>query len=241
MVAGLLAQSGYNTGNNYIAQRSSNPKGFFEDRDVNRINDELLRDYLKPRVPRRIGRLIPLYTERPHKGWLAEVPIDPDLQVSETILSRMKRLLRQQPYCYKDPRFCYTIPAWRPHLRDAVFVCIFREPIRTARSIVKESQTAPNLKDVSVSLNRALRLWFTMYSHLVERHRHEGDWLFVHFDQVVEGTGIQRLERHLGVSLDITFVEPQLKRSDARGKTPREIEALYQRLCDLAQFESLRT
>ena len=43
MLAGILHQNGWSLGEDlYIEPSDSNPKGFFEDRDVNSINEELL-------------------------------------------------------------------------------------------------------------------------------------------------------------------------------------------------------
>ena len=46
---------------------------------------------------------------------------------------------RHRPFCYKGPRFCHTLHAWRPHfdLNSTVFVCIVRPPVKTARSIAR--------------------------------------------------------------------------------------------------------
>ena len=58
MVAGLLAQSGYFMGNKLDAYYGdTNPKGFFEDPDINAINERILHPII-PRRPREpIGRI----------------------------------------------------------------------------------------------------------------------------------------------------------------------------------------
>ncbi|RME58681.1 sulfotransferase family protein, partial [Candidatus Parcubacteria bacterium] len=43
MVAGTLAKAGYFMGTQFVPPRESNPKGFFEDHEINDINEAILK------------------------------------------------------------------------------------------------------------------------------------------------------------------------------------------------------
>ncbi len=76
-------------------------------------------------------------------SWLAAVPLGTPISCPPSIEQQIVTQTAKAPFCFKDPRFCYTLPAWRPHARHAVFLCIFREPARTVQSILKECRDAP--------------------------------------------------------------------------------------------------
>lgn len=234
MLAGVLADSGYNTGDNYILVREANPRGFFEDREVNSINEALLAQVLPPRPtsPPRLWRY--LWRTRLGMGqrWLAVLPPKVEVPRLSGIDERIRAVLKE-PYALKDPRFCYTLPVWQPHLGDTRFVCIFREPSRTIASLLREVATAGYLRDVSLSRRRAALLWKRMYERVLDHRREGGKWLFVHYDQVLDGSAIPRLEEFLWTPLTSDRIDSAFKRS-AAGKEPSALIDLYQELCSLA-------
>jgi hypothetical protein len=237
MVAGILAKSGYNTGDDYIDARQSNPAGFFEDRSVNRTNDAILRTTARAR-----HRLLPSWVSprRRRKGtWALNLP-EPIYRVPpDGAVSTMADLVSRTPFAYKDPRLCYTLPAWQRHLPDGtVKLCVFREPGRTATSIVREFATAPYLARERMTYRHALRVWTAMYRSVLEMCDGDPGWRFVHFDQVVNGVGIDRMEEKLETPLDRSHVDPALKRSaDPGGALPVETAAVYRTLCWAALHE----
>ena len=116
----------------------------------------------------------------------------------------------------------------RPFLHDAVFLCIFREPARTAHSILKECRSADYLQGLPMDLAGALDGWTLMYRHILENHRREGDWLFFHYDQLFEDAALSRIEKILGVQVDRRFPDAQLKRSPADGSVSGAARAVSQ-------------
>src|SRR5207245_1776489 len=175
MLAGMLRGAGYYMGAHLIPADESNPKGYFEDDEINAVNEALLA----PVTPA---------LRRPSYGWrwLAQVPVGTPISCPPAIAERIAAQMRCVPFAFKDPRFCYTLPAWRPFLHDGVFLCIFREPARTAHSILKECRSADYLQGLPMDFAGALDGWTLMYRHILENHRHEGDWLFFHYDQLFE-------------------------------------------------------
>jgi hypothetical protein len=233
MVAGTLAESGYFMGDNLYPPRDSNPKGFFEDPFINGINEEILssitigthRDYI---ITPPISHL------SDSQRWLEILPLNIQFGGSEHIKEKIKTAVKHTPYCFKDPRFSYTLPVWLPHLRNTAFICIFREPAITAASIVKECTEMEYLQTVKMNFDRALNVWFSMYNHILRIHMHSGKWLFIHYDQVATPQGISRLEGITGATVDSAFVDNTLKRTTSNHLVGGKYQVMYYQLCNLA-------
>jgi hypothetical protein len=233
MVAGTLHAAGYHMGDHLLPATSANPKGYFEDRTVNDLNEDLLLAVAPVKPSTRRGRLYPRrlsYGDR----WLATLALGTEVRASTPELARMRALTRARPFCFKDPRFCYTLDAWRAALGDAVFLCVFREPAVTAASMITAVRERGYLENVRLSRRRALRIWTSMYQHVLHRHRHDGEWLFIHYDQFLDGSAIARVQALIEAEIDPGFVDPQLRRSSGSGEVPRRTAELYRELCALA-------
>ena len=234
LTAGLLASAGYWMGARLARPNPSNPKGFFEDREVNGINEELLRPVTPWRPP--VLRHLLFRSQR----WLARVPLEVEIgpdAVTPRLARRMRGVVRQRPLCFKDPRFCYTLEAWRPLLPDAVYVCVFREPSHTAASMLRECRERIYLSTLRLDRARALEVWRLMYLHVLRRHSRRGRWLFLHYDQVLRGDGFERLAEHTGAPVDASFPELELQRSRCADPVPAELEDLYRELCARAGYD----
>ena len=223
MLAGTLAGSGWTVGDDPYPGRDSNPKGFFETREVNGINEYLLASVQKPEQ---------------HFGdwqrWLMRVPPGTQFCLPDDLAARVRALGERRPFAYKDPRFCFTLGAWTPHLGDFGRLCVFRDPLRTVRSTLKEVATQPYLADVELDERGALELWTSLHRNLLETLAHEGDWLFLHADQLLTPEGLDRLEDFVGAPVARDFPEAALQRSPAEGELTAAAGELYQGLCELA-------
>ncbi len=225
LLAGVLAEAGYYMGERLIPATEANPKGFFEDDEVNAINEALLA----PVTPAR---------SRPAGAWrwLAAVPLGTPVACPPDLAGRIAAQTARSPFCLKDPRFSYTLPAWRPFLPDTVFLCVFREPSRTARSVLKECRSADYLAGLPMDFGDALEVWALMYRHILEVHRHTGDWLFFHYDQLFEDGSLAELEAVLGAPVNRQFPDARLKRSAAEGEVGGTALEVYGQLCELAGY-----
>jgi Sulfotransferase family len=228
LIAGLLASAGYFAGSRLLPPSALNPRGFFEDRHVNRINERLLSQATDAGVFRR-PQTDKTFSEG--QRWLAALPPESRFHVGPILATRMFHVTwSRQPFCLKDPRFCYTIDAWKPFLRGARLVCVFREPGRTATSMLRAVQEDRGLHGFDLSFEGALEVWKCMYESALRKYEEdEGRWLFVHYDDLLEPDGVARLERFLGTQLDSSFVSPELRRSqDVPVDEP--FDALYREL-----------
>lgn len=228
LAAGLLARAGYSCGEDLLPPDDGGPTGFFESRAVNAINEELLAPH-DGELLDRDGYSRPL---RDGERWLAVLPPDAEPTAPSELGAAMAEALPASPYCCKDPRFAYTLEAWRPLFAGALFVCVFRHPLATARSIAREVRYG----DLSVDTATALDIWMAVNSRILNRLRHQGEWLFVHYGQLLDGSGVKRLARALDAPLDLTFADRSLSRSTAERELPAGTAAAYEELCASAGY-----
>jgi len=216
MVAGCFAKSGYFMGEHFWKARDANPKGFFEDREINEINEDLL----EPVIPKRLylfGKEFFRHQPLKRHRWLACLPPDIKIVSNSPLNGRIKKIVQHEPFCLKDPRFSYTLPAWEPYCNNTVFICVFRDPGSTASSIYKECLEVPHLSHpktgIKISLKQAVKIWTHMYLPILLTHRHHGDWLFLHYNQVLTSEGMDKLEEFTGAKVDRSFPTAKLSRS----------------------------
>lgn len=258
MLAGTLAKAGYFMGDDLYPPRDSNPKGFFEDPVINGINEQILEplDYktthpfrtavcnaavtfagsLGARIGAAIGTDYPLtYGQR----WLERVPVDQSIQSSDEMIQQIKKVIQREPFCFKDPRFSYTLPIWRPYLKNTVFICIFRDPGATASSIIKECKDMEYLQSVIMNFEVAIEVWTQMYRHILDVHRHTGKWMFIHYNQMMNPEVLEKLGKFTGAEVDYSFPDIALRRSFCDRKIPSKTQKMYAELCHLAGYKEV--
>jgi hypothetical protein len=235
MLAGSLSKTGYFMGKKLIPANRNNPKGYFESKEIEAINEELIATMI-PARPRFFGRWF--FRDRPTflQRWLAAVPLGTEVNCPPRLAQEIQNAVAIQPYCFKDPRFCYTLPAWRPYLKNVGIICIFRDPATTVSSIMHVLSDEDYLQGLSIRTNKAFKIWTLMYRHVLESHRHNGNWLFMHYNQLFELAGRQKLAAFLQVAVDESFPESRLSRSSPGVVVPKAAARVYEQLCELAQY-----
>ena len=229
MAAGLFASAGYFQGTTLHQPRPSNPRGFFEDTEVNDINETLLR----PLVPeRRAEGAIEYLADSPRFGqrWLARIPVDLNIPSPPSERDRIGSLLTRRPFCLKDPRFCYTLHLWRDQAPQARMICVFRHPQVVVASILKEISLMPYLEDFALSIREAFEVWRLMYSNVLKRHALTGDWLFVEYHDLFLSSALDRLADFSDAPIDRTFPVRDLDRSTAVSAVDSVAGDLYDQL-----------
>jgi hypothetical protein len=229
LTAGLLARAGYDCGSDLLPPDEGGPTGFYEDREMNRVNERLLAR-CDDAFAAGHGYSRPL---REGERWLAVLPPEVDVDASG-LREDMERALPPSPFCCKDPRLGYTLASWRPLFGDPLYVCVFRHPLATAESISRDVRYG----DLTVDKETAVEIWRAIYERVLARHRHEGEWLFVHFEQLLDGTGVERLGMALGARLDPRLANPSLRRSRAAGPAPAGAAPVYAELCAAAGYDA---
>jgi hypothetical protein len=241
MLAGTLYRPGVYIGDDVMPPTEGNPRGYFESFDIQNLNEDILKQVLPKRPANAIGDLF--FRKRPGNAqrWLAFLPPGSHIPSSPPIERAIESKVSREPFVLKDPRFCYTLPLWRRRAKNAVNLCVFRHPHRTARSILREAETERYLKNLSISFGGALRVWRCMYTHVLETHRRQGDWLFLHYDQLFEEETLDRIERFIDGPVNRSFPDRSVSRTrrdsiDALDAGSPEA-GIYRALCALAGYE----
>ncbi len=240
LLAGLLKESNYCLGKNLLPPTSSNPKGYFEDREVNNINEDILSINTINRPPflgRYFFKTIPTKDQR----WLSTVPLNKTIVSSVEINRKINHIISSAstPFCFKDPRFSYTLPVWKKYFpKNIKFLVVFRHPESTITSILKDCKSMQYLQNLKISEKRAYKVWYLMYSHILEKHMKTGNWLFLHYEQLLNYSSVERLELFLETKINTNLIDPNLYHSKPRNLIiPREIHKLYEKLNHLSNFE----
>lgn len=244
LTAGMLSKS-YYKGQNMVESWDANPRGFFEDKRINALNEQLLAQFTANQFERRNLRN-GIYQNLQLKDgfkfgqrWLANIEGHQELnfRVSRSQLKTMQQLLSEEPYCLKDPRFSYTLGAWQPVLSNIGFICVFREPSKTVSSIEKFIEGQRHSLGFQITPDFFLDMWCNQYEYIIEHLSSTGNWLFVHYDQIISKEKIHEIESFLETTIDDSFIDPTLKRSKS-SQEPDNLRAqnLYGQLCNLANF-----
>ena len=235
LLAGMFSRSGYHMGDNLIPPRETNPKGFFESNEINFINEEILGLSIPKR--RRI-LFFELHRQRPKEGqrWLAQLPIEEELKQTVDIVERIKVEVGKTPFCYKDPRFSYTLPVWLPFLKNTVFLVAFRHPSSTVKSILKECSAMKYLEDLDMTEESAMNVWFLMYSHILNQYDRGVNFIFFHYSQLLNGGSTETLRNITRAKIFKEFSDSNLERNKPSNITNTKVMYVYNRLCKLASY-----
>ena len=243
MLAGMLHRAGYFMGETFHRPRDSNPRGFFEWSKINRINESILAPHGKNGWQGAwIGKLLKKNTVTSpglNQRWLMLLPMEDEIgQAAPGIEKKMRSVLDIKPFAFKDPRFSYTLPAWKPLLEpDTIFLCVFRDPAVTVESILKECRSQDYLASLFVNRRIVMRVWMALYRNIIDRlEPRYGNFHFVHYDQILHGTGLRSVADVLHASLNADFADPLLNRTRGRRCVPKAARDIYDRLCRLARY-----
>jgi hypothetical protein len=240
MVAGLFRNSGVFFGNEMLTPRPANPFGYYEDREINELNAAVIQ-----RLVRGLWttRLFPSLVHPAHRNflatWLAAPWHLPSVEVPATLRDRMLTKFRRQPFCFKDPRFSVTLPTWRPWLpANTRFLVVFRDPHRTTDSILRDAAESYH-PPLPVTADWAYLHWWRNYRRLLGPFSHTGQWLFVHYDDVIRKAAVAAIENFAEMPVDASEVSPSVSRSRARPRPVRRrllrrCARLYRDLCERA-------
>lgn len=237
LAAGLFRKQPIFMGDNLLKPSEANPHGYFEDREVNAINEALIAPFVPANQEAQSGDYcqdIPGDSQR----WLARLPLSQSITANVTISARITSLYNQRNSCFKDPRFCYTLDAWRNLLGEqqadnARFLCVFRHPAVVAESLFKEMRTAQYLRNLAISVNQVYSYWNLCYQHILRKHSQHGNWLYVSYESMLTDEGLSRIENFCGLNLDRSLPETRLSRSKAINHVDPSCLEVYEQLLKL--------
>ena len=244
LMGGMLHQAGYYMGKDLYPPRHSNPKGFFENANINGINERILSMYdfalSHNDVPIFNKKFSPYKPGVGHR-WLSNIPEDVDIINLDNLSEKeILQAVSVKSYAYKDPRFNYTLGLWNKFIEtDVVYICVFRQPSIVVESVITECKTAGYLSEFYINRDIAFNLWFNSYTHLFKNLNSTllKKTIFVHYEQLLSGEAIPVLSEKIGVHIDSGFTELNLNRSKTGVSAPVEVLALYNKLCNLAGYK----
>ena len=234
MTAGLFRESGAYMGESFHPPRAANQFGFFEDEEINAINDQIVLRMLQRGWPRRAWRFAPAIHRHPNALWLAAPRRIRAVDAPPELREAMRKHL-DAPFCLKDPRFGFTLPTWRPELPDTRFVVVFRDPDTTVDSMLREARETS--KPLPLTADWAYKAWDRMYRRLLDELSREGEWLFIRYEAIASGTALPALEAFAQTGLCTTQVSPDVRRAQPRADTSaraRRCRTLFERLLERA-------
>ena len=191
----LLHRAGLFVGDDLLGAMPSNPYGHFEDREVLRIHEQLLRDN--------------------GMNWQADTPFVPYIHADRwramQNFADMRRV-NHQLWGFKDPRVCFFLPAWKHILPGMKTIIVYREPAECVASLQRRQATDLMHRRGSEESHRrfwaepdlGLRMWLAHNQALVAHARaYPDDTLVVSFDALAHGYPlIDHCNDHLGMELD---------------------------------------
>jgi hypothetical protein len=211
MIAGVL-RNNYFMGEDNYPPRPANPKGFFEGPYLNDTNNIILN----------------ASTGKCADWWVMPLSLDTTVVCPVNAVPRIEHLLSKTPYCYKDPRFCYTLPVWNKFIRNTRFICTFRHPASSAKSLMIENEQGSE---------RSFEIQSSMYEHVLTQHIAEGDWMFVHYNQMFSRRILKKVSRFLNAEVDFDFPDLQYSKPIPDLEVPNKSMEIYIELCELAGYK----
>lgn len=244
LLNGLLYHSGYFAGNHLHPARCSNPDGFYEDIIINRINEEILERFDFSKHNKDFPVFKKTYSPyNPYRGhrWLAFIEPGTIIEcTNEAILERIQNAVSiKQAFAYKDPRFNYTLPVWLPKLpQNTKFLCIFRNPVAVAQSVIQECNTINYLKDFYINEELVYNLWYNSYSHFLINMDDavRNNTLFISYEDLVNNKMTSAISQHLNKEIKSSFINANLNRNKPDRDMPKHIKSLYLDLLDLSNI-----
>lgn len=219
LMAGLLHEAGYYVGDHLYPPRLSNPKGFYEDKEINYINEVILSAYdgLEKKDNRHDYKLFSPYNPRFGHRWLSYIPVDSNVECNDlAIIKSIIAYSKRNPFAYKDPRFCFTLDVWKKYLdADVIIIVMLRNPFHTVESVLKECQSVNYLKDFAISRQLALDLWINYYErihqHIINESKHK--YRVVQYEDILSGGSVSAIADVINAPLKTDFVDLSLNRS----------------------------
>jgi hypothetical protein len=240
MVAATFRSSGAFMGDQLIPASTSNPHGYYEDRQINELNNDLIRKIIGYNfLGWKIRRMFFPPAHMFHQAlWLAAPRRLRDIQLTGDLVSRIRSFAEREPFCYKDPRFSVTLPTWSPYLSgNTRFIVVFRDPMRMVDSMMRDTREQYD-PPLPIPANWGWTCWKRTYSRLLEWSERSENWMIVRYDGMFDEKSRSRLSEFVDASLDFSQINPRVSRTSSHEwpDTPiaRTCRSLYEQLCERA-------
>ncbi|HEU5139906.1 MAG TPA: sulfotransferase [Bacillales bacterium] len=226
MVTRAISFLGVDIGSEFVKKNKTNPKGFWENKDIVKIHKQIKSELGKRPFP---------------DGWENKESIQPMKRELKELIE--DQFLGKDLWGWKDPRTTESLAVWKEILREldvsANYIIMVRNPIDVAASY----QEAYNRKE-----SRAIRQW-QMRTLLALRGTNNENRIIIDYDELLAGSleTMRRVadtfelpwpEKEADLKKDLdSFIDPDLQHSrttleelESMEEVESDIKKLY-RLC----------
>jgi hypothetical protein len=166
-----------------------NPRGYWEQREIVSLNDELLRrlggEWWKPPDLKQ--------------GWEAAAELEPLRMTAQPVAAKIAGSTPR--WGFKDPRCSITLPFWRSVIGEVESIVCVRQPAHVVASLQKRYRRGPRLLPAKAYVQRPswAELWMR-YTGDALRNTARAPRVVVRYDQLLNpGSGeFERLAAFLG-------------------------------------------
>ncbi len=111
-----------------------------------------------------LGKSHPAPQSTPNgQRWLGllEAWVEPLVQDghAKMIANYLTQCPNDKPFVLKDPRFSYALTAWMLQLSAKIYICVFRDPLSSANSIVRRCSHFTHFQPMGINILYALQFW----------------------------------------------------------------------------------
>ena len=189
-VAARLANLvGWDLGNQLLAPRADNPKGFWEHAGVFEAHEQYLRA---------------VHCTWAHPGTAAEILSDKSAlrDLGSRLAAILQRDLKGERIAVKDPRACRLLPVWKDVVADLdirpSYWIVYRNPREVARSLLQRDQ---------IPLSQGYLLWYRYVSE-AERATRGARRAFMDFESLL--TDWRSAMRETWTTLGLPWAVPEI-------------------------------
>ena len=225
-LAGMFGPETHCHGDDLYEPSPSNPKGFFENRQVNDLNESIMMMSAVAHVGADATRAL-LQGFTPGQLWLARFPDAMPARWNADQSRDIAQAISRAPFCLKDPRFSITAQAWLEQVPDAALLSIHRAPAVTAESVLRECRSVTYLRDFRISVADAFAVWSQTYRRIIKLYRSGADVVFLRYEDLFDADRLALLERHVRAPLHQQFAERSLNRTQPDVPADAECKALH--------------
>jgi len=242
MTAGLFSGGDYFMGDRINKPNETNPKGQFEDYHINQLNENLIDKVVNSRPEGWIGDTFFSCRPRKDQKWLSilKKPVD-FVKLNDQQIHKIQYYASKSPFCYKDPRFSYSLPIWLPYLTNTKYIIVFRHPSLTINSMLVQKQRVTHLSDFKFDRSYLYKVYESMYSHILNvilPSLNTCDYLIVNYDQLFENQNLDKIAAFSEYEIDRSFPDPAIKKSIGvtNMDLSKKIIMIYNKLCTLSNY-----
>lgn len=242
MTTGLFSEGNYFMGDKLNKPNETNPKGQFEDSHINQLNESLIEKVINSRPTGWTGKVF--FSRRPGNSqmWLSVLkkPVD-SVRLNDQQKQKIQYYASKSPYCYKDPRFSYSLPLWIPYLTNTKFIIVFRHPASTVNSMMLQKQRVAHLNGFNYNHKYLFKVYESMYNHILNVILplfKVSDYLVIHYNQLFESTKLDQIEAFSEYKINRSFPDLALVKpgSIKHLVLPNSTIHLYDKLCALSGY-----